>query len=179
MGILDIIILCCFLPCLYFGARNGFIKQVISLIIIIVGIKLSISFSAPVQEWLNSRIELQPIWVSVISFAAVFIVVALVFALVEKLLDAVVKVTMLGWLNRLLGIIFSMLKVVVLLALLAYFINSANELLGFISEDKISESNFFKPLLDLADKIFPALKSLIQQQPVSESSTIVAELSIG
>ena len=173
MGILDIIIVCCFLPCLYFGARNGFIKQVISLIIIIVGIKLSISFSSPVSEWLRSRIELQPIWVSVISFVAVFIVVALVFGLVEKLLDAVVKVTMLGWLNRLLGIIFSMLKVVVLLSLLAYFINSANELLNFISEDKIAESNFFKPLLDLADKIFPALKSLIQQQPISDTPTIV------
>ncbi|MBO4764754.1 MAG: CvpA family protein [Bacteroidales bacterium] len=174
MGIIDIIIICCFLPCLYVGARNGFIKQVISLIIIIVGIKLSISFSAPVSEWLSSRIELQPVWVSVISFAAVFIVVALVFGLVEKLLDAVIKFTMLGWLNRLLGIVFSVLKVVVLLSLLAYFINSANELLDFISEDKIAESNFFKPLLDLADKIFPALKSLIQQQPVSESPTIVA-----
>lgn len=174
MGIIDIIIICCFLPCLYLGARNGFIKQVISLVIIIVGIKLSISFSAPVSEWLSSRIELQPIWVSVISFTAVFVVVALVFGLVEKLLDAVVKVTMLGWLNRLLGILFSMLKVVVLLSLLAYFVNSANELLGFISEDQISESNFFKPLLDLSDKIFPALKSLIQQQPVSDTATIVA-----
>lgn len=174
MGILDIIIICCFLPCLFFGARNGFIKQVISLVIIILGIKLSISFSGPVSEWLGSRFELQPVWISIISFAVVFIVVALVFGLVEKLLDAVVKITMLGWLNRLLGIVFSMLKVVVLLSLLAYFVNSANEFLGFISEDQISESNFFKPLLQLSDKIFPALKSLIQQQQVSDVTTIVA-----
>ena len=173
MGIIDIVILCCLLPCFYFGAKNGFIRQVISLIIIIVGIKLSISFSAPVAEWLRSRIELQPVWTSVISFVIVFVAVALVFALVEKLLSAVIKVTMLGWLDRLLGIIFSILKVVVLLSLLAYFVNSANELLGFISEENIAESNYFKPLLDLADKIFPALKSIIQQQPVSESPTIV------
>ena len=174
MGIIDIIIICCLLPSLYLGARNGFIKQVISLIIIIVGIKLSISFSTPVAEWLRSRIELQPIWISVISFSVVFIVVALIFGLVEKLLDKVIQFTLLGWLNRLLGIVFSMLKVVVLLSLLAYFVNSANELLGFISEDKISESNFFQPLLDLADKIFPALKSLIQKQPAPDVPTIVA-----
>lgn len=174
MGILDIIIICCLLPCLYFGAKNGFIKQVISLIIIFLGIKLSISFSAPVTQWMQDRFELQPVWVSIISFAVVFIVVALVFALIEKLLDAVVKVTMLGWLNCLLGIVFSMLKVVVLLSILAYFVNSINGLLGFISEDQIAESNFFKPLLDLADKIFPALKSIIQQQPVSDAPTIVA-----
>lgn len=174
MGIIDIVILCCLLPCLYFGAKNGFLRQVISLVIIIVGIKLSISFTAPVAEWLGSRIELQPVWTSVISFTVVFIAVALVFALVEKLLAAVIKITMLGWLDRLLGILFSMLKVVVLLSLLAYFVNSANELLGFISEEDLADSNFFKPLLDLSDKIFPALKSIIQQQPVSDVPTIVA-----
>jgi len=174
MGIIDIVIICCFLPSLYFGAKNGFIRQVISLIIIILGIKLSISFSATVAEWLSSRIELQPVWISVISFVVVFIAVALVFALVEKLLNAVIDVALLGWLNRLLGVVFSMLKVAVLLSLLAYFINSANELLGFISEEDIADSNFFKPLLDLADKIFPALKSIIQQQPVSDVSTIPA-----
>ena len=81
---------------------------------------------------------------------------------------------MLGWLDRLLGILFSMLKVVVLLSLLAYFVNSANELLGFISEEDLADSNFFKPLLDLSDKIFPALKSIIQQQPVSDVPTISA-----
>lgn len=174
MGIIDIVIICCFLPSLYFGAKNGFIKQVISLIIIVLGIKLSISLSPHAAEWLQSRVEIQPVWISVISFAVVFIAVALVGALVEKLLGMVVKVTMLGWLNRLLGIVFSMLKVAVVLSLLAYFLNSANELLEFMSEEDIADSNFFKPLLDFADKIFPALKSIIQQQQNVPAPTIAA-----
>ena len=134
MGIIDIVIICCFLPSLYFGARNGFIKQLISLVIIVLGIKLAISLSPHVAEWLQSRVELQATWISVISFAAVFVAVALVGALVEKLLSAVIDVTMLGWINRLLGIVFSLLKVAVVLSLLIYFVNSANELLGFIRE---------------------------------------------
>ena len=174
MGIIDIIIICCFLPSLYFGAKNGFIRQIISLVIIILGIKLSISFSPHVAEWLQSRVEFQPMWISVISFVAVFAAVAIVLSLVEKLLDSLIDVTMLGWLNRLLGIVFSMLKVAVILSLVAYFVNSANELVGFISEEKLAESNFFKPLLDLSDKIFPALKSFIQQQQASGTPTIAA-----
>ncbi|MBO7487405.1 MAG: CvpA family protein [Bacteroidales bacterium] len=174
MGIIDIVIICCFLPSLYFGARNGFIKQLISLVIIVLGIKLAISLSPHVAEWLQSRVELQATWISVISFAAVFVAVALVGALVEKLLSAVIDVTMLGWINRLLGIVFSLLKVAVVLSLLIYFVNSANELLGFLSEEDIADSKFFKPLLDLSDKIFPALKSLIQQHQSSAAPTIVA-----
>ena len=84
------------------------------------------------------------------------------------------KFTMLGWINRLLGIVFSMLKVAVLLSILAYFVNSANDMLGFISEEDLADSNFFKPLLDLSDKVFPALKSLIQQQQAADATTIVA-----
>jgi len=174
MGIIDIVIICCFLPSLYFGAKNGFIKQVISLIIIVLGIKLSISLSPGAAQWLQSRVELQPVWISVISFAVVFIAVALVGALVGKLLGLVIKVTMLGWLDRLLGIVFSLLKVAVVLSLLAYFLNSANELLEFISEDDLADSNFFKPLLDFADKVFPALKSIIQQQQTAPAPTIAA-----
>ena len=174
MGVIDIVILCCFLPSLYFGAKNGFIRQVISLVIIIMGVKLAISFSPYVSEWLKTRVEFQPVWISVISFAAVFLAVALVLALVEKILNAVIKVTMLGWLNRLLGIVFSMLKVTVILSIIAYFLKSANELVGFISEEDLAESKFFQPLLDLAEKIFPALKSFIQQQQASGAPTIAA-----
>ncbi|MBR5431709.1 MAG: CvpA family protein [Bacteroidales bacterium] len=174
MGIIDIVIICCFLPSLYFGAKNGFVRQAISLIVLFFGIKLSISLSPSVAEWLQSRVEIQPTWISVISFAVVFIAVALVFALVEKLLDSIIKFTMLGWINRLLGIVFSMLKVAVLLSILAYFVNSANDMLGFISEEDLADSNFFKPLLDLSDKVFPALKSLIQQQQAADATTIVA-----
>ena len=174
MGIIDIIIICCFLPSLFFGAKNGFIRQVISLIIIFAGIKLSIMFSVPVSEWLKSHIEIQPVWISVISFVVIFAAVALVFSVIEKLLNSIIKLTMLGWLNRLLGVVFSMMKVVLVLCLLAYFLNAANEVLGFISEDDLAESNFFKPLLDLSDKVFPALKSIIQNHQSSDVSTIVA-----
>jgi len=174
MGIIDIVIICCFLPSLFLGAKNGFVKQVISLVILFLGIKLSIAFSTPVAGWLQSRITLQPVWISVISFASVFIIVAIFFAAVGKLLESVIKVTMLGWLNRLLGIVFSMLKVLLVLCLLAYFVNSANGLLGFLSEDQLAESNFFGPLLNLADKVFPALKSIIQQQHISDVPTIVS-----
>lgn len=162
MGFIDIVIICCFLPSLYFGAKNGFIKQIISLAIIILGIKLSIKFSPYLADWLVNRVAMQPMWVSVLSFAIVFIAVALAGAVLEGVLNKVVDVTMLGGFNRLLGILLSMVKVAIVLSLVAYVVRSANELLDFISEDELRESRFFQPLLDLADRIFPALKYIIQ-----------------
>ena len=43
---------------------------------------------------------------------------------------------------------------------LIYVLNSANELLNFIPEEKIAESRFWKPLLALVQNVFPYLKSL-------------------
>jgi hypothetical protein len=39
-------------------------------------------------------------------------------------------------------------------------VNSANDLLQFIPEEKIAESRFFKPLLHMVELVFPYLKSL-------------------
>ena len=174
MGTIDIIIICCFLPSLYFGARNGFIKQIISLLIIFFGIRLALVFSPDVAEWFQKQTPLQPFWIAVISFSLVFLVVALLLSLAGKLLDKIIRITMLGWLNVLLGIVFSMLKVALVLSLVVYAVNAANELTGFISEEKLAESGFFPMLLDFSKTVFPALQSIIQQQPLPDVPAIVA-----
>ncbi|NLD20973.1 MAG: CvpA family protein [Bacteroidales bacterium] len=163
MGILDIIILCCFLPSLYCGVKNGFVKQVISLVVIILGIKLSIQFSEVVSQWILERVEMQPTWASILSFVVIFLAVALVFGLLGNLIEKILKVTLLGWLNKLLGIVFSLIEVALILSILLYLFNSINNLLDLVSEDVIAESKFYQPLLNLADKIFPTLESLIQK----------------
>ena len=162
MIIIDIIIVCCFLPSLYFVLKNGLVKQVISLVVIILGIKLSIQFSEVVSQWILERVEIQPTWASIISFVVIFLAVALVFGLLGNLIEIILKVTLLGWLNKLLGIVFSFVEVAVILSILLYLFNSINNLLDLVSEDIIAESKFYQPLLNLADKLFPTLKSLIQ-----------------
>jgi len=160
MGTLDLIILVCFLPAIFIGLKDGFIKQLVALAAIILGIYLSMRFSDAVAARIAEKVRWEPFWIKAISFVAIFIVVALVLNLLGKLLEKVFKIAMLGWLNRLLGLALALVAGALIIGTLIYMVNSANGLLNFIPEEKIEESRFYKPLLELVQQVFPYLKSL-------------------
>ena len=160
MGTIDIIILACFLPAAVFGLINGFVKQLVALGAIVLGIALSIKFSPVIGEWITARWELEPFWVKAISFSVIFIAVSLVVSLLGKLTEKILKITMLSWLNRLLGMVVAVVGAALVMGTLIYIISSANGLLNFIPEEKIAESRFYRPLLHMVEVVFPYLKSL-------------------
>jgi len=160
MGTIDLIILACFLPAIVIGLKSGFVRQLVALGAIVLGLYLSIHFSDIVGQWLAERWHVEKFWLKVISFTAIFIGVALVLNLIGTLVERVLKITMLGWLNRLLGLALAIVACALIVGTLIYMINSANDLLQFIPEEKIAESRFFKPLLHMVELVFPYLKSL-------------------
>ena len=85
---------------------------------------------------------------------------ALVLNLIGKLLEKVLDIALLGWLNRLLGMVVSIATGALVIGTLVYLVNSANSLLGFIPQEQIDQSKFFKPLLTLVQTVFPYLKQL-------------------
>lgn len=160
MGTIDIIILACFLPAVVIGLKDGFVRQAVALGALILGLYLSVRFSAPVGQWITEKWHLEPFWIKVISFSSIFIGVALVLNLLGKLLEKVLKITMLGWLNRILGLVFAIITTALIVGTIIYVVNSANGLLEFIPEEKIAESRLYKPLLHLVETAFPYLKTL-------------------
>lgn len=160
MGIIDIILVCLFLPALYFGIKNGFVKQAVSALVIYFGITLSLKFSNAVATWISGFATIPEFWLKVISFIVIFFAVAMVLNLFSKLLEKIIKITLLGWLNRLLGVVAAICIFGFILSLLIFFIDSANELTGFIPKEKIAESNIYPFLLKCSKTIFPYLKQL-------------------
>lgn len=160
MGTIDIVILACFLPAVYLGLKNGFIRQLVALAVVAGGIVLALRFSDTVGAWLQQRIKVEPFWIKAISFALIFIAVALVLNLAGKLLEKVLSIAMLGWLNRLLGLVLALATSALLIGVIVYMVDSANQLVEFLPKEKIEESRFYKPLLTLVQNVFPYLKSL-------------------
>jgi membrane protein required for colicin V production len=160
MGTIDIVILACFLPAVYLGLKNGFIRQLVALAVVAGGIVLALRFSDTVGAWLQQRIKVEPFWIKAISFALIFIAVALVLNLAGKLLEKVLSIAMLGWLNRLLGLALALATSALLIGVIVYMVDSANQLVEFLPKEKIEESRFYKPLLTLVQNVFPYLKSL-------------------
>ena len=110
MNIVDIILLICFIPAVVQGFRKGFISQVIAIISIIAGVWLSFRFTSDASVWLAQYIQVSEQMLKVISFAIIFTAVIVVLALLGRLLEGAVKLVMLEWINRLLGVAFSLLK---------------------------------------------------------------------
>jgi len=160
MGVIDIIIVCCFLPAIFFGLKNGFIKQLMAVLIVFLGIRLALKWADPVSARILSKVEMSDFWVKVVAFVAIFTAVAMVLNLASKLLDKVVKVTLLEWLNRILGILAALAVFAFIISVIVYLTDSLNGLIHFIPGEKIAESKMYTPLLELAKSVFPHLKEL-------------------
>ena len=163
MGVIDIVIVCCFLPVLYFGIKNGLVKQVVAFAVIYFGITLSLKFATPAAEWLLQWVKIPEFWAKAVSFILIFFAVALVLSLLGKLIEKIIKISLLGWLNKLLGIVVTFCIFALLLSVVVYFVDSANNLLDFIPKEKLEESRFYPVLLNLSKEVFPHFKELFQQ----------------
>ena len=161
MSIVDIILLICFIPALISGIRKGFISQVISIISIIAGVWVSYEFSTQVGTWLGQHIEAADNVLKLISFILIMIAVFSGLALAGKLLEGLVNFVMLGWVNKLLGVAFAMLKTGLIVGLLIMVFCSLNNNLHMVSDDVLADSVLFTPLKNVAYTVFPYLKSMI------------------
>lgn len=161
MNILDIILLICIVPALVQGFRKGFISQVIAIISLIAGVWLSARFSTAVSAWIAQYIQGSEQIMNIVSFTLIFLVVIAALAAVGKLLEGAIKLVMLGWLNRLLGVIFSFLKATLIIGLIIMAFCSLNNTFNLVSEDVLNQSVLFPPLRDAAYTVFPYLKDLL------------------
>ncbi len=161
MNILDIIILICFVPAIIQGLRKGFISQVVAIISIIAGVWLSSRFASAASAWIAQYIQGSEQVLKLVSFALIFIAVILVLTLLGKLLEGIIQFVMLGWLNRLLGLVFALLKVGLIVGLFIMAFCSLNSTFEFVNEETLNSSVLFPPLKSLAYSIFPYLKELL------------------
>ncbi len=160
METLDIIFLCCLIPAVISGLRKGAVGQVISFLTIYLGITLSIRFSGEVSAWLLQHFTLPQAGVRIISFVAVFIIVAILLRLAGKGLEKIVSISMLGWLNRIVGVLAAVAVGIMILSIAVYAIDAVNKAWSLIPKGLIEKSSFYPMLLDLSGSIFPHLRSL-------------------
>jgi membrane protein required for colicin V production len=105
----------------------------------------------------------------VIAFAVVFIIVILLVRVGAKALENIVKMAMLGWLNRLGGIFFFSLIYLFIFSIILFYANN----LDLLNKETIQRSIAFTYLQPLAPKIINGLGVLL---PFSKN--MFAELNI-
>ena len=160
----DIIILICFLPAIISGITKGFIQQVVALVSLLLGAWLAFRFSNVVSVWLEPYFEVSETVMHVISFAVIMVATVLVLFVLGKILTGLSKLVMLGWLDRLLGLVFAILLAGLLIGIGIILFDTVNVKFGLVDEAVLDKSVLYSPIRDIAYTVFPYLKELLLKQ---------------
>lgn len=158
MNEIDIIILIPLLWGVYKGVKNGLIKEVANLLVLLMGLYFAISLSERLSDYLRMEWEWETPYLPVLSFILIFIGVALLVLLISKALDTVIKSLALGWLNIAGGILFGILKFGLLVSILLVMISGFEKEFEIIPAEKKEESLLYEPTLQWSQILIPALK---------------------
>jgi len=139
----------------YKGFRNGLIIELASLAALILGIYVALHFSSYVKEYLVDNFEIADRYLTIISFAITFIIVAVIVYIAGKIIHKLINIVALGFLNRLAGGIFGLLKAALVLSVILYFINVFNS--DLIKADVKEKSILYEPIESIVPIIIPRL----------------------
>lgn len=150
MGTFDIIVGIVLIFFFLKGLKNGFIIELASVVALVLGIIAAVVFSDAVSQWLSDYITTR--FLSILSFFIVLIAVVIAVNLVAKMLDRLIKAIALGWLNRLIGALFGVLKAALIISVLLLLLNVFGLSQRWFSTEMKSSSYLYRPLEDLAPK---------------------------
>lgn len=161
MGILDIVLLICFVPAIVSGVTKGFIRQVVEIVAILAGAWVAFRCSSMFSVWLAQYIQLDKIYLHIICFVLIIIIVALLLNLLGRILTKTLDALSLGWFNYLLGLVFGILKVAIVLGLLILGFEALNANLHLVDPKELDNAVVYNTLKNAANAVFPYLKSFV------------------
>lgn len=148
------------------GFSKGLIVGIFSLLAFIIGLAAALKLSALVAQYLENSTGATAMWLPVLSFALVFILVALLVRLGAALIRKTISLAMLGWADRIGGIIFFMIIYTIIFSIFLFFADKTS----LIKPETILTSrvyNYVSPwgpsVINNLGKIVPVFKDLFIQ----------------
>lgn len=118
------------------GYRNGFIKALISFFSLFIGLIVAFQFAGFVANLLKEHTKIASHWLPFIAFLVVLIGVMIVLKMITGILQQTAEWLMLGWLNKLLGIVLYSFIYATLFSSILYFMQA----LGLLDLGKMKAS---------------------------------------
>ena len=164
MTTLDIILLVCFLPGIIRGLSKGFLEQALALGGVVLSVWAAFHFSALVSTWLKPYVDMSDRALNAVAFVVILVAISLLVLLVAKLLTKVAELAMLGWLNKLLGLVFALAVNALVIGVFIILFDTVNVKFGLVKPEVLDGSIVYTSLRDLSYLVFPYLKELFFRQ---------------
>ena len=142
MPFIDFVILLLVIWALYKGWRQGFLKEIISMVGFVVGLFVAAGLYSSFGEYLSPHIGASPTVANILAFLVLWIVVPIVLGLVANLLTKALKGMKIGLPNSILGAAVSLIKYLILMSC----VFNVMSFLGIVSQAKAEESFLYEPV---------------------------------
>jgi membrane protein required for colicin V production len=140
------------------GIRNGFFVELASLVSMLLGILIAIKFSYLMKTYLQAHGFAGNQWIEVIAFAFTFIAVVIGVSILAKFFTKMADFANLGWINKLSGAIFGVLKTILMMSILLNLLQKVNADYTFVSKKTIDQSNLYEPMQKVSRVIYPTIE---------------------
>ena len=157
MNWIDLAIVVILILSMVSGFINGLIREVASLAALILGIWGAIKFSGFTAAKLYDYFDMNGHYVGIIAFLITFGIIVVIIHFVGILADKLADAAALGFINRLLGIVFGLFKTVLILSVFFVILNAIDARKSFLPKETIERSLFYSPISDIAPAIFPII----------------------
>ncbi|WP_159949960.1 CvpA family protein [Polaribacter septentrionalilitoris] len=157
MNIFDIIIAALLLFGFVRGLMKGLFVEVASLVALVGGVYGAIHFSYFVSNFLKEFVSWNEEYMALVAFAATFVIIILIIALLGKALTKLADFASLGIINKILGGVFGALKIGLILSVVFIFFGKMNDTIPFIEKETLKESILYSPVKQIAPTIFPSI----------------------
>lgn len=149
MNIFDVVVYIALAWAVLNGWRKGFLLQLVSLVAIVVALFLAARCSSSV----GSLLGLGSASSSVVGFIVIFLVALIAITICGYLMRAILKISGLGPMDVILGIVFSILKVSLIVGVMFSWVSTINNHFKFVPQSKIEQSLWFEPVKSVAECI--------------------------
>lgn len=139
------------------GYQRGLIVGLFSLVSVIIGLAAAVKLSAAVAGYIGEAVKVSEEWLPVIAFALVFIAVVVLIRLGANAIEKAIEVVMLGWLNKLAGILLYVIIYTLVFSVLLFYA----EQMKLIQPATIEKSVTYSYVQPWGPKVIDGLGSVI------------------
>ncbi len=132
----------------YKGYSKGFFIAIFSVLGFIIGLAAALKLSATVAAKLSEHTNLGK-WLPVLSFLIVFIAIVFIINIVGKLIEKTFEAVLLGWVNRIAGIMLYALLYSIIFSVFVFYAVQ----LQFIKPESLQASITYPYLQSLGPKV--------------------------
>ena len=164
--LIDLIFAMLTIVAVFKGFRRGFIVAIFSVIAFIVGLAAALKLSAAMAEYLKDSVNVSAKWLPFLAFAVVFFIVVLLVRLGAKLIEKTFQAVLLGWLNRIAGILLYLVLYLIILSIFIFYAERLQLLQPAVIENSLTY-HFIQPwgpkVMDNFGKIIPVFKDMFTE----------------